>query len=255
MNGLFNLFYPVLDAFDRSLGFLPAVLRVVVLGVLSGAAAMGLYVLLSDQGRIRARKEEIRKLRAALAAAKDDFQETMRLSRRNLATSFGLLGVVVGPALVSSLPLLAVIGWLAAHYGYLLPAPGAAVPLAFEPAGAAVTVEPPAALAPDGGGARLLWPAPGAEPPRFADAGGPVYAGPPADLPATLVHKRAWWNWLLGNEAGYLRPDAGVDAIAFGLAPRLLVPGVPSWLGGWEAVYFLAAFAASLAIKLGFRIE
>jgi uncharacterized membrane protein (DUF106 family) len=258
LNGLFNLFYPLLDAFDWSLGFLPAVLRVVVLGALSGAAAMGLYVLLSDQAKIRARKEEIQRIRVDLAAAKDDFNETMRLSRRNLAASFKLLGVVIGPALLSSLPLLAVIGWLAAHYGYVLPAAGTPVPVAFEPPAAdGVAVEPPGALLTEAGGGppRLLWPAPAGAPPRFVDAGGLVYAGPPADQPATIVHKRVWWNWLLGNEAGYLRPDARVDAITFDLAPRVLVPGVPSWLGGWEAVYFLAVFASSLLIKFGFRIE
>ena len=257
MNGLLNLFYPLLDAFDWSLSFLPAVLRVVVLVALSGAVAMGLYVLLSNQSRIRAQKEEIQRLRAALASAQDDFAETMRLSRRNLAASLKLLGVVIGPALLSSLPLLVVIGWLAAHYGHVVPAAGTPVPLAFEPATAdgGVAVEPAAALVREAEGTRLVWPAPG-EPPRFVDGEGRlVYAGPPADLPATTVHKKLWWNWLLGNEAGYLRPDAGLEAITFDLAPRVLVPGVPAWLGGWEAVYFLSVLVASLLIKFRFRIE
>ena len=97
MNGLLNLFYPVLDAYDWALGFLPTLVRVIVLGVLSGAVAMGLYVLLSDQAKIRARKAEMQRIRAALAAAKDDFNETMRLSKRNLAASFGLLGESSAP--------------------------------------------------------------------------------------------------------------------------------------------------------------
>ena len=146
MNGLLNLFYPLLDAFDWSLSFLPAVLRIVVLGALSGALAMGLYVLFSNQARLRACKEEIRAIRTALNAAKDDFAETMRLSRRNLAASFKLLGVTLGPALLSSLPLLAIIGWLAAHYGYVVPAAGTAVPVAFLPTADGIAVEPPEAL-------------------------------------------------------------------------------------------------------------
>ena len=117
-----------------------------------------------------------------------------------------------------------------------------------------MTVEPASALAPGAGGQTLAWPAPGAAP-RFLENGAVIYAGPPADLPATIVHKKVWWNWLLGNEAGYLSPGAGLEAINFDLAPRVLVPGVPSWLGGWEAVYFIAVFAASLLIKFGFRIE
>ncbi len=257
MNGLLNLAYPLLDAFDWALGFLPTALRVVALGVLSGAVAMGLYVLLSNQARLRAAKEEIRGIRVALNAAKDDFAETMRLSRRNLAASFRLLGVTLGPALLSSLPLLAIIGWLAAHYGYAVPAAGTPVPVAFLPAAAdGVAVEPPAALQGEPKASPALrWPAEGQPPPRFVDARGPFYEGPPADLPATTVHKRLWWNWLLGNEAGYLRPDAAVDELAFALPPRVLVPGVPSWLGGWEAVYFLTVLVTSLAIKIGFKIE
>jgi hypothetical protein len=255
LNGLLNLAYPLLDAFDWALGFLPTALRVVALGVLSGAVAMGLYVLLSNQARLRAAKEEIRGIRVALNAAKDDFAETMRLSRRNLAASFRLLGVTLGPALLSSLPLLAVIGWLAAHYGHAVPAAGAAVPVAFLPAADGVAAQPPEALQGGAAARTFRWPAEGQPPPRFVDAGGPVYEGPPAGLPATTVHKRLWWNWLLGNEAGYLRPDAAVDEIAFALPPRVLVPGVPSWLGGWEAVYFLTVLVTSLAIKIGFKIE
>lgn len=255
MNGLLNLLFPVLGGLDAALGFLPAAWRVVAWGALSGALAMGLYALLADQGRIRAQKAEMQAIRAALASARDDFAETMRLSRRNLAASLKLLGIVIGPAVLSSLPLLAVIAWLAGQYGYEAPAPGTPVPVALEPAAGDVTVEPPQALVREAGGQqRLLWPAPGA-PVRFVDAQGVVYDGPPPGVPATIAHKRLWWNWLWGNEAGYVRPDAAVEAISFALAPRRLVPGVPDWLGGWEAAYFLSVLVASLAIKLAFRIE
>lgn len=254
MNGLLNLAYPLLDAFDWSLSFLPAALRVVLLGVLSGAAAMGLYVLFSNQPKIRAQKGEMQAIRVALAGAKDDFAETMRLSKRNLGASFKLLGIVVGPALLSSLPLLAVIGWLAAHYGYVVPAPGAGVPVSLAPTAEGIAVEPPEALRNGAAGQELVWPQPG-QSPRFADAQGPLYQGPPADLPTTIVHKREWWNWLLGNEAGYLRPDGALEEIRLALEPRRLVGGVPAWLGGWEAVYFLSVLVASLLIKFGFKIE
>jgi uncharacterized membrane protein (DUF106 family) len=255
LNGVLNLFFPVLDGLDAGLSFLPPVLRVVLLGALSGALAMGLYVLLSNQDRIRAQKSEMQAIREALVAAKDDFALTMRLSKRNLAASFKLLGIVVGPALLSSLPLLVVIAWLAGQYAHETPAAGTPVPVAFDPAQDGIAVEPAAALVREGDGqSHLLWPASGA-PVRFVDRAGLVYAGPPADVPATTVHKRVWWNWLWGNEAGYVRADAPVEAISFALPERRLVSGVPSWLGGWEAVYFLSVLVSSLAIKLGFKIE
>jgi hypothetical protein len=254
LNGVLNLFYPVLSGLDAGLGFLPAILRLVAFGALSGALAMGLYVLFSNQDQIRAQKALMQTIRADLKAAQDDFALTMRLSRRNLAASLELLGIVVGPAVLSSLPLLIVIAWLSSQYGHVVPAPGTPVPVALAPTADGVAVEPAEALVEAGGSRYLLWPAAGS-PVRFVDGRGLVYAGPPADVPATTVHKRVWWNWLLGNEAGYVRPDAPIEAISFELPARTLVPGVPSWLGGWEAVYLLSVLTASLAIKVGFRIE
>lgn len=254
MSGLLNLFYPPLDALDTVLGPLPAALRLVVFGALSGALAMALYRLFSNQERIRARKAEIREIRVALKAAADDFDATMRLSRRNLAASFRLLGAVILPAILSSLPLLIVLAWLAGHYEHHLPAPGAPVPIAFAPGPDGMRVEPEQAVVAGEHGPLLLWPAAG-ETRRFVDPQGLVYAGPPPDVAASIVHKRRWWNWLLGNEAGYLRDDAGIEAITLALPERTVLPGVPSWLGGWEAIYFLSIFATSLLIKAAFRIE
>ena len=254
MSGLLNLFYPVFDALDAVLGFLPAALRLVVFGALSGAIAMGLYRLGSNQDRIRARKAEIQAIRVALKAAGDDFAATMRLSRRNLAASLRLLGAVFVPAVLSSLPLLAIIAWLASHYDHLVPAPGTPVPIAFQPGPDGVAVEPAGALVQGAGGPALRWPAAG-EAWRFVDAQGLVYAGPPADVAASIVHKPRWWNWLLGNEAGYLRADAGLEAIELALPERTVLLGVPGWLSGWEAVYFLSVLVTSLLIKVAFRIE
>lgn len=252
MSGLLNQAFPALDALDGALAFLPAAVRVALLGALSGALAMALYWLLSPQAKIKARKVEIQDLRRQLQAAKDDLALTLRLSRRNLAASFALLGATLLPALLSSLPLLAVIAWLASRYAYELPAAGTPVPVAIEPAADGIAVAPP--LLPSPGGMALAWPAAGAEPVRFSDAQGLVYAGPPAEVAASLVHKPRWWNRLLGNEAGYLRADAPIEAIRFDLRARRLLPGLPGWLAGWEAVYFAALIAASLLIKVRFKI-
>jgi hypothetical protein len=50
-----------------------------------------------------------------------------------------------------------------------------------------------------------------------------------------------------------------VVGAAFWLAGRhgdaILVTGAPRWAGGWEAPFIAAAFAASLAIKLRWRIH
>ncbi len=254
MNGFLNLSFPLLDTLDALLGFLPAALRVALFGVLSGGLTMGLYRWSSNQERIREQKAEMARIRRALAAATDDLAETMRLSRANLGASFRLLGTVTGPALLASLPVVFVIFWVATRFGYEPPPPASPVAIAFEPGRDGVTVEPRTALLEEGGRLFLRWPTAAGEI-RFDDGNGPIYLGPPP-VPATdVVHKPRWWNLLLGNEMGYLREDAAIEAIRFELVPRRLLPGLPGWLAGWEAVYFASLLATSLLLKIVFRID
>ena len=254
MNGLLNLFFPLFDALDAGLGFLPPVLRVALFGVLSGALTMAVYRWSSNQEKIRHHKEEARRIRRALGAAAEDLSETLRLTRANLAVSLRLLGTVTGPALLASLPILFVIVWVATRYGWEPPPPASPVGITFEPARDGVVVEPEGALLEDGGEPVLRWPATAGEI-RFRDAEGVIYVGPPPEPGADVVHKPRWWNLLLGNEMGYLREDAAIEAIRFELAPRRLIPVGPGWLTGWEAVYFGSLLIASLLLKIAFRID
>jgi hypothetical protein len=69
-----------------------------------------------------------------------------------------------------------------------------------------------------------------------------------------VVHKRRWWSWILGNEAGYLPDSAAADSISFALPSREILTIGPAWMRGWELTYFVSLLIVSLAIKLGFRI-
>jgi hypothetical protein len=251
LSSLLDLPFPLLDALDAALGFvLPAPARVVLWGLLAGVLAMALYALASDQGRIRSQKAVIRRVQGELKAAGDDFAATMRLTRANLKASLKLLGMVTGPAVLSSLPLLFLLVWVAETYAYAPPAAGAPVPVAFVPTGAGLSVSPAGAL----NGSTVTWPAAGAL--EVRDAQGPVWAAPATGpRPPTVVHKRSWWSWLYGNPAGYLRPDTGLEEIRFAQAPRELLGLGPGWLRGWEAVFFTSLVAASLTTKRLAKID
>ena len=75
-----------------------------------------------------------------------------------------------------------------------------------------------------------------------------------SELSLGIVHKRRWWNWLLGNEAGYLPETWTADAVRFALPAREILPFGPSWVRGWTFTYFVSLLVVSLAIKIGFRI-
>ena len=249
MNGLLNLAFPVFNAIDSLLAVaLPAVLRVVVWGGVSGALAMGLYWLLSDQEGVRQRQARMKDLRAEMKANEDDFQKVMALSRQNLKESFGLLGRVLGPGLLSGLPVLFVIAWISAYYTYATPAPGTAVALQAEPADSGLHAEPAA-----GGPLSLAWPAAPGEA-RLVDKSGPVFAALPLAPPVNVVHKPAWWNWLWGNPAGYLDAGGATEAVTFALDRWVLLPGVPGWMDGWEFAFFASTILVSIVLKVVFKI-
>ena len=251
MNGLINLAFPPLNAIDALLAtFLPAFLRVVVWGALAGALAMGLYWLMSNQAKIKARQERMRQIRAEIKANQDDFQKVMALSRQNLAASFGLLGTVLGPGLLSGLPVLVIIAWISTYYAYAAPPPGMPVSLTIEPADSGFAVQPPEARA-EGGG--LVWPAAdGAA--RFIDRTGAIFTDLPPTPPVGVIHKPVWWNALLGNEAGYLAEAGATESVVFALERRRLVESLPGWMATWEFSFFTATIIASILLKVGFKI-
>ena len=250
---LTDLVFPVLTALnDLVLGGLPALLGLVAWGAISGAIAMAIYWWLSPQARIAATNAEIKAMRVELKAAGDDLAETLRLSRRNLMLSLRVLGLAFGATVVSGLPVLAIILWVSATFGYASPAPGESIGLVVQPAAATLTG---AALAPaTAGGQRLIWPADGQEI-RLGDGTGEIFAGPLSATGFGVIHKRRWWNLLLGNDLGYLDEKGAVDSISLGLADRRILGGLPDWLSTWEFPFFLSLVIVSLGLKFGFRIQ
>ena len=210
MSGLIDRLFPPLDALDQALsGFLPPLVRLVLYGAASGAITMVVYRLTSDQNGILALKERMRDLRGQLKVAGDDFAADhaacrARTSASRCACSFKSLW----PALVSSLPVVVIIAWLAMSWSQPLPAPGhggAALLRSRRRPGSPPSRPTPCPRSPGGG--MLRWPAAEA-PAALKDASGAVYEGLGSKPPASVIHKRVWWNAILGNPAGYLPDNA-----------------------------------------------
>jgi hypothetical protein len=154
---------------------------------------------------------------------------------------------------VSSLPVVVIIAWLAMSWSQPLPAPGTAVPLSYEPPTAGLAIEPADALSTSPGGGMLRWPAV-QTPAALKDASGTVYEGLGAKSPASVIHKRVWWNAILGNPAGYLPDNAALEEVRLELPTREVLHAGPSWARGFELTYFAVVVMVSLAIKVIFKI-
>lgn len=88
---------------------LPDVMRIAFWGVISGAASMGLYALVSPQQRLRDLKAQTAEIQKQLSAYDGDFSGAMALTRQNLSVSMRRLGWALLPSLVAGVPVVLVL--------------------------------------------------------------------------------------------------------------------------------------------------
>ena len=93
-------------------GIAPAVL----LGLCGGALSMAVYGRCSPQQRLRELNTQIAALQRQMADYDGEFAGAMVLTRQNLALAFRRLLLALGPAVASSVPVLALLPAVGASY-------------------------------------------------------------------------------------------------------------------------------------------
>ena len=244
--GIFDVPAPLFAWVDQVMsGFASPTLRLVFWGLVGAALSMGLYWLFSPQGKLNDIKVRALKARQDLNAFDGEFAEAWPMMRSMLGLSLKQLGMTTMPALLASLPVLALIIWLGTAYGYRLPANSEPIDVQMTPA-----TEASAEI-------RL---ADGESPdiaPRLVvtGSGGDVISDIALQAPVPTIHKKQWWNTLIGNPIGYLPDDGEIEAIAFELPENDYLGFGPSWLRPWYVLFFTILVIGSLAIKRLGRIE
>ena len=256
--GFFDLPGPVFTALDNLMGAVPDYPRLLLWATLTAIISMTLYWLCSKQDKVAAAKQRAIAARARMAGYEGtDFGEMLPLAKESLVASGRHFGIVLWPAVLSSLPALAIIVWVSGQFGYLLPEPGTELYTYTQPEIRLDNLEQ-AAPAPsvEGSAARYALSYPQeAEPRDIVAANGELLATLPLAAPVPVIHKRAWWNSLIGNPNGYLPDNYEIEAIYFELASTEYLGFGPGWVRGWEFSYFLLLIIVSLGIKLAFRIH
>lgn len=237
--GLLDLPAPLFAALDRLAAELPPLARLALWAALGGWLSIELYRLLSPQARIAAAADALRAAHRDLDAYDGAFAGARPLMTRLLATAGRRLLLVAPAAIAASLPVLAMIVWLDTAYGRRFPAAGEPVTVRVSPAGYQARWEDEGAA----GGAVVVTAAAGRE-----------VLQTPVPVPVTVVHKRRWWNLLIGNPAGYLPPDAPVEAIEVDMPSRDVTGTGPSWLRGWEAPFLAVMLVTALLAKTVRRV-
>ena len=232
--------------------------------------SMWVYRRFSNQEEMAALKPRIKAVQKKLSNYDGEFRGLMPLIRENFNLAGRQLGLALGPALLAGVPVLFVLVWISNAYGVAMPPAGAPVEVralvtTSVAASAAGDAEPenwrwhgtraePTTTDEAGRAWRLAWPAPNQFAQLTTERGEDIIEIPPAH-PVPVVHKRQWWNLLIGNPAGYLEPANPADAVYLDLPKKQMLPFGPGWMRGWEFLYFVLLIIGSLGLKLVWRIH
>jgi hypothetical protein len=234
--GLLDLPAPFFDFVDRSLlGALPPLARLILWAIAGAAASLTLYRLLSPQRRIAEAKAVALSARRRLNAHDGDLESALPLMRQSLKAAVRHVGLVFPAALVASVPVLALLVWLDAAYGYQLPQDQQAPAVSVEPATYSGQWQPNGSI-------------------EVRDQGGAQVVRLTLAQPITQIGKRQWWNTIIGNPAGYLPEQGPIESVTIALPERQYLPIGPQWLRSWLTVALTALVIASLLIMRIARI-
>ncbi len=233
---------------------LSPIARLSVWALAAAAASMGIYRLSSSQEKIKAVQDKVNGAQQALVRYEGEFAGLLVLIRSCLVLPLQQVGLVLGPALLGSLPAVCLILWISTVYGHDFPQAAQEIEVRLSPPTRNVSWTAGTRAGADVGVWRLAWPAAG-KIVDLRDEAGRSLLSLPLEFPVAVIEKRRWWNTLTGNPVGYLPADAEIDSVSLALPEQEVLGFGPAWLRSWETPFFALLVVFSVAIKILFRIR
>ena len=254
--GIFDLLSPWFSWLDGVLLEVVSspLLRLTLWGIAGSALSMWLYVRFSSQEKLAQLKLELIETRQSLAQYDSDFKGALEIIQRLLTLSLKQIGLIIGPTILASLPVLFLLVWLGTTYNYHLPTPGTLVEVKLFPSQVKLQWHPQANQGLGEGQWQMKWPT-NEQPLQLHDSTGQLITTFPWSQAIPILHKRQWWNLFIGNPVGYIPQHADLERLEIALPENKYLTFGPEWMQSSEAFFLIVMLLCSVAIKLGFRIH
>jgi len=255
--GFFDLLSPIFNAFDNIISpFTNDLVRITWWALISALVTSIVFKKLSNPKKITSLKVDLKAKQKELNDHDGDFSELKGLAVETMKLSIKRMGLTFLPAMLASIPIIFVLTYLSNRYDLDEPNAGDVVPLNIVWEDQSV----PSQLSIQRGDMTLQtenikslnWPE-SDQTIRLQEGNKAVVTFPIKK--STVIHKKQWWNSLIGNPAGYLDNESQINRIEFTFKENKIINFGPSWMHGWLFLFFFMTLTFSIVFLFVFKIK
>jgi hypothetical protein len=256
--GLFDALTPALLSFDNLLEpYSNAFIRLSFWALISALVSSFVFKKLSNPKKISQLKTTLKTMQNQLNQHDGEFSELKELAIGTIKLSIKRMVMTFVPALLASLPMLFILTFLSNHYELQQPQLNDSIHLNIEweqHNGQQLAQIQNNTVINSDASETVNWPALNNPIDLTNTANNTSIMTFPFTI-STIIHKKQWWNSLIGNPAGYLMDDSDINSIGFDFKQQQIIKFGPPWARSWLFIYFFMTFAFSIVFLFLFKIK
>ena len=256
---VFDLLSPVFSGFDSLVTpFTNEFIRITFWALISALITSMVFKKLSNPEKISSLKTDLHAKQKELNNHDGEFSEIKDLAIDTMKLSIKRMGLTFMPAMLASIPVVFVLTYLSNNYEFIQPNVGDSIPIkvSWEEASSEslISIKQDGKTLDSGDITSLKWPSNDKIIQLLEKKNSNQIMEFPAPV-SSIIHKKQWWNSLIGNPIGYLDDNSSVSSIEFTFINKKIIEFGPDWMHGWLFVFFFMTILFSIVFLFVFKIK
>lgn len=254
---LFDLLAPVLSSIDKFIEpFTNSFIRISFWALVSALITTIVFKKLSNPKNISHLKTKLKAMQAELNQHDGEFSELKTLAIDTIKLSIKRMGLSFLPAMLASIPIVFVLTYLSNKYELAHPKDNEIVPIKITwenlKENNQISIIQNNKLLNSGNITSFSWQEKNTRLVNLSDGQDIITIPFPI---SSIVHKKQWWNTLIGNPAGYLDEKSQVSSVEFSFKHQEIIYFGPEWVRGWLFIFFFMTLGFSIIFLFLFKIK